>query len=259
MHAIPEDERHRIHSEYTAQSKDDILLYLGKQDVSVPARTGGRTPQHCERRTAFRLIATWAAENLLEYPLQITHQDKPDFLLCYQGHQIGVEVTEAVSEEWAATDALAEQMDKVVPLLQDQFKRGTPKRTAAQRRELLENQSHGPGWGDFGMDREWAASMMDCIFRKTRSLSRSGFTKCEKNLLLIYDNLPAFRLPRPQPIDYLIEELKPYFAEQLRYDGILIDSVGELLEFYPDGHQIHPIVDLWDQQKRPPDSAEFVD
>jgi hypothetical protein len=256
------DRINEIHNDYTAQSKDDILFYLKEQNIAIPARTAGRTTQRRERQAGLRLLATWATGDRLTYPLRIVHQDKPDFLLCYDDHDIGVEITEAVSQEWAATDALAEQMSneemgieegESCLLFEDHFKRGTPKRTADQRRELIKNQPSGQGWGDFGMDREWADFMMDCIVRKTAALSKPSFAKYKENFLLIYDNLPVFRFPRPQPIDYLTEKLKAYFAKQSRYDGILIDSHGELLEFYPCRHESHQIVDLRSQHEGPQD------
>jgi hypothetical protein len=65
-------------------------------DISVPARTEGRTTRHTETWTIARLLATLAAY----------HRDKPDIALTSGGLEIGIEITEAISTQYAAYQAL---------------------------------------------------------------------------------------------------------------------------------------------------------
>jgi hypothetical protein len=235
-----------VHSGYTASSRTDLLRYLKQQDITVPVQTEGRTSQHCERWGVFRLLATWAAMDYLSYPLRVVHQDKPDFLLSYDEREVGIEFTEAVSQEWAETKALAKQEGEEVFLLMDQFKRGTPKRTTSERRELIRNLPCGDGWADDEPEREWARWMMDCVLAKTKSFGKPRFEKYDKNWLLIYDNLPV-QFTEIEDIEvavgYLMVELNSYWPQKNRYDGILIETGNQLIEI--SGWNQQPIIDLW--------------
>jgi hypothetical protein len=92
------------------KSKGELLDYLKLQDVAVPARTQGRTTQHCERCATFRLLATLATADHFAYPMTMIHRDRPDFLLWFADRDVGLEFTEALSREEAEIDALAEHM-----------------------------------------------------------------------------------------------------------------------------------------------------
>lgn len=235
----------KVYSDYTASSKANLLSYLTQQNISVPSRTEGRTSQHCERWAVFRLLATWANSNYLSYPLRLVHQDKPDFLLRYGGQEVGIESTEAVSEEWAATDALAEQMGVQSLLFMDQFKRGTPKRTASERREIIKNQPSGAGWGDGGFRREWALCMMDRVLDKTKDFRKLGFKKYDDNWLLIYDNSFLSFVDIRDLVEELLVLLNSYWSQKSRYDGVLIDLGSHLVQIDPTEWNQQPIVDLW--------------
>jgi len=238
-----ENENINVHSEYTAPSKTDLLCYLKHQDITVPGRTEGRTSQQCERWGVFRLLATLAKGDFFFYPLKLVHQDKPDFLLCYGECEVGIEFTEAVSQEWAETAALMKKEGVQVPLLMDQFKRGTPKRTVSQRRAIIQNQPFGEGWADNGFVTEWALCMTDSLCNKTEDFRKPDFKKYAKNWLLIYDN---WYIP---PVDlgmkYLMAELNSYWLQKSRYDGVLIEIGNQLVMIHPRKWNQQPIVDLW--------------
>jgi len=184
------------------KSKREFVDYLKSQDVAVPARTQGRTPQHCERRAAFRLLATLATADRFAYPLTLIHRDRPDFLLQFADRDVGLEFTEALSREEAEIDALAEHMDTSVVLFSDLFTKKddeeakgtaeTPRRTAAQRRQIIQNPPQGgPGWGDDRGVPQWAEWIMGFVGKKTSDLMKPKFDKYSVNWLLVHDNLPV--------------------------------------------------------------------
>lgn len=243
-----EQNKTNVHSEYTASSKADLLGYLKQQDTKVPGRTKGRKSQHCEKWAVFRLLATWANANYFSYPIILVHRDRPDFLLRYNDREVGIESTEAVSQEMAETRALSKQEGVEGLLLMDQFKRGTPKRTASERREIIQNQPSGVGWVDDEPEREWAQWMIDCVRKKTEAFNKPGFKKCDTNWLLIYDNLPV---PFTEiddikvAVGYFMVELNSYCPQNKRYDGILIEIRSLLVEIHSSKWSSQPIVDLW--------------
>lgn len=227
----------------TLSSSTDLLVWLKSQDITVPARTEGRRKEHCERYTAFRLLATLA--NNFQYPLKILYQDRPDFLLHSGDKKIGIEITEAVSEELAATDAMAETMGIECTLFMDHFKRGTPKRTVKERKELLKDQPMGVGWGDGGLSKDWLLSVIDCIKTKTMDLKKPGFNLYDLNFLSVYDNLfSAFQDIR-ELANSLSSELRSYWCSEDRYNEIFIESANQLVHIKSDGWHCKEINDLW--------------
>ncbi len=226
----------------TLSSSTDLLVWLKSQDITVPARTEGRRKEHCERYTAFRLLATLA--NNFQYPLKILHQDRPDFLLHSGDKKIGIEVTEAVPEELAATDAMAEAMGIESTLFMDHFKQGTPKRTAKERKELLKNQPLGVGWGSGGISKEWILSIIDCIKAKTMDLKKPGFNLYDLNCLLVYDNLFLAFADIRELASSLSSELKSYWCSENRYNEIFIESGNQLVHLKPNGWNCKAINDL---------------
>lgn len=234
-----------IHSEYKASSKDEFLRYLKQQDISVPARTEGRTSQDCERWAVFRLLATWATGDYFSYPLRLVHEDKPDFRVYYSERELGIEFSEATSQEMAETAALAAREGKDSLLFMDQFKRGTKKRTASERRKIIQDKKFGAGWADDEPEREWKLCMMDRVLAKTEDFNKPDFEKFDKNWLLIYDNLPLPHIKIDVAMRYLMKHLNRYWLKKNRYDGVLIETGNELVEIHPPKWNQKPIIDLW--------------
>lgn len=235
----------KVHSEYTASSKDELLRYLKQQDTKVPVRTKGRKSQHCEKWAVFRLLATWANANYFSYPIILVHRDRPDFLLRYNDREVGIEFTEAVSQEMAETRALAKHMEETVTFSMDQFKRETPKRTTSERRKIIQDQPVTDGWIDDEPEREWAQWIMDRVLKKTKDFNKPDFEKFDENLLLIYDNLPLPYVEIETAMECLIEGLNNYWLQKNRYDGVLIDTGNQLVEIQPSKWNRKPIIDLW--------------
>ena len=92
-----------------ASSQSELISILSEIDINVPLRTKGRTTDHCENFSICLLLATLAESKSLSFPLRLEHKDKPDFRLFYGKNSIGIEVTEAIPEELASAEALAEK------------------------------------------------------------------------------------------------------------------------------------------------------
>ncbi len=90
-----------------ASSSTDLLQQLRTIDISVPPRTEGRTTEQREQWSICRLLATYAETDLLDYPLQVKHKDRPDIILSMPSVCVGIEITEAVPENLARSDVQA--------------------------------------------------------------------------------------------------------------------------------------------------------
>ena len=93
----------------SAADTDELFAALRSIDISVPLRTEGRTTHHAEVWTVCRLLSTLAQAQRLSFPMSLRHRDRPDFLIAAGATKVGVEVTEAISEQYAAYSALAER------------------------------------------------------------------------------------------------------------------------------------------------------
>ncbi len=180
-----------------------------------------------------RLLAIWAESDPLLYPLELVHGDKPDFLLRFGNREIGIEHSDAESEEYLKICDLREREDELSrQLFSNEFEMISKSRTAKQLRESLRKEPDGgDGYGKHGWERKWAKCMTLMIRKKTEDFRKKGFIKHETNLLLICDRLPGL-FPRIEiAMDYLQDDLKScqdhsksYWQEEERYDGILIET-----------------------------------
>ena len=94
--------------EIRANMNEELLAVLRSIDISVPPKNAGRMTEHCETWSICRLLATLAKHNRIKFPIQLTKRERPDFLLKSADRYIGIEVTEAINEEYAKATTLPE-------------------------------------------------------------------------------------------------------------------------------------------------------
>lgn len=230
----------------TAKSPSELLAVLRGIDISVPLRTHGRTKEHCERWSMCRLLSTLAERNLVSYPLHLHHRDKPDFMLRIAGETIGIEVTEAIPQDYAAASAMNERQGSQGVIDMSLFRWGAEPKTARELREIIsQKELTGDGWEGDTPEGEWAEAMHDILNVKHTKLLASDFERLKSNWLLIYDNLP---LPNPDnklSLKILARRLGPYWAMPSRFDSIFIESGDDILLVEPAGTSIRRINNLW--------------
>ncbi|MBY0420309.1 MAG: hypothetical protein K2W88_19835, partial [Pararheinheimera sp.] len=81
----------------SAASAKEFKIALSAIDVHVPPRTQGRKKDQAERYSIAHLLASLPSEEIA-YPIRLTHQDRPDFVLHMAEREIGIEHIEAVPE-----------------------------------------------------------------------------------------------------------------------------------------------------------------
>ncbi len=237
------------HGTYKALSKLAFLELLKKQDISIPERVehGNRRRIAAERMVTFRSLATLARTDRLFYPLELVHNDKPDFWLHHGAYEVGIECSEAVSQEWSETDALLEREGRHVMLFEDNFRIGTPKRTVAERREICNSRPRGPGWGDDEMEHEWALGINKRVIAKVDAFNNPDFEKYHENWLFIWSNLPGIVTNTNTAMKYLMTEFKCYWSKKSRYDKLIVDIGREIIEIKDEKWASIPINNLWSQ------------
>jgi hypothetical protein len=202
----------------SAKSHRELAVLLNAIDISVPERGDERKTAHVERWSICRFLATYGHTRFVRYPLIVEKRERPDFCMNSQGVSIGIEITEAVSEDMARIDAMRYDDDEVVCLDVSLFRPGAPRRSTQELREILEASRYseegavlevedfdpvarrlmGPGWAGEGAERDWAEAIHKVFEGKTRSAQKPGFVRFDETWLLIYDNLslPAINVER---------------------------------------------------------------
>jgi len=161
--------------------------------IKVSARGRGRTKEQCEKRSICRLLATLSENNLIiEYPLKLYHRDRPDFNLKFETKSIGIEVTEAIQQDYAEAVAITEKEDLETIIDLSLFKWGAKKKNSKELREVISQEKIGETWEGDRVESEWAQAIWDAVKKKTAKLN--AFQRFDEDWLLIYDNLP---LPTP--------------------------------------------------------------
>jgi len=185
-----------------------------------------------------------AGKGRISYPLCLTKRERPDFLLTLDTKQIGIEHTEAVSQNEAHETVLREKGEGPDVYFISHHHPGEPKKTAKELKEEIEANDDGKAWCGDSVEREWAEAMFHFIEKKVATLLKDGFERFEKDWLLIYDNwsLPALDRHKAAPfLLNLVTENKVLHE----FDPIYIITGQYLCEVASTGIQFYDINDLW--------------
>ncbi len=224
-----------------------LLLALRRTDLKVLPRTKGRTTEQTEIWTICRLLSPLAEADRLAFPLTVTHRDRPDFLIHTGNAAIGVEVTEAVSQQFAEFSALAEREYPDALLELAHFRWDAPQRTPAEMRVLLAQPNlTSDGWVGDGPEREWAMFIHSAVEAKLKKLDAPEFDKFDRNWLAIYDNLP---LPIDLNFELAVAHLRPKFERYWRrspsFDALYVEHDRAIMEITAQSMVRLALNDLW--------------
>ncbi len=212
-----------------ARNPEALFKTLRGVDLSVPGRTEGRKTYHAETWTICRLLSTLAAANRFTFPISVTHRDRPDFLIQDASAKIGVEVTEAIPEQYAAYCALAERDFPGVL------------RELAHFRLLS-----SAGWEGDDPEREWALFIRSAVDTKLTKLARTDFMKFDQNWLSIYDNLPMPNINLAEAIGLLRPLLEDRWSGTSFFDTLLVEHGPVIARVTAKGSDHLVLKDLWE-------------
>lgn len=228
-------------------NSEELISALKCVDISVPPRTDGRTTHHTETWTICRLLSTLADSMHVSYPVSVNHRDRPDFLIRAGNTNIGVEVTEAISEQYAAYCALAEREFPDVFLEPAHFRWGVPRLTTDEMRDLLrQSQLSAEAWVGDRPEQEWAYFIQSVVDAKLKKLSHPDFSKFDQNWLSIYDNLPLPNVHLGKAINFLRPLLQDRWSRTPGFDTLFVEH-GPVIAQIAENCTCHLILnDLWE-------------
>lgn len=230
----------------TANSPSELTQILRSVDISVPARTEGRTSEHCERWCICRLLATLNLHDRLSFPLMLVDRERPDFELHLGDRQtIGIEVTEVIPTDYAKASAMTEREEGDASLDLSLFK-WDDRKTKEEFQEIVEAKKLSlQGWDDDQAEEEFANAVPSVIKTKTQKLRASGFSRFNTDVLLIYDNLPLPHLDLDNALSHLSRSLASYWTKSDRFSPIYIELLDNILCLSPSQQELLMLADLW--------------
>jgi hypothetical protein len=230
--------------------REALLSMLRRIDLTVAGRTRGRTKQQTETWTICRLLSTLAQTDRLAFPITAIHQDRPDISIQMANMSIGVEITEAISEQFAEFSALAMREYPNALLEFAHFRWDSPKRTVPEMRALLsQSRLTSDGWAGDDPEREWAAFIQSAVNKKLDRLAVPEFTKFDQNWLAIYDNLPLPHINLASAIVHLRPLLENCWNRQPNFDALLVEHDSIIVEITPHGSALLALNDIWGRSR----------
>lgn len=229
-----------------SNNEDEFFVSLRTVDISVPARTNGRSTEHTEIWTGCRVLATLGKHNRLKFPVAVTHRDRPDFLIQLGDSNVGIEITEAIPTQYAEYAALAEREFPEVFLDYGHFRWGSRKMSLKKMRQLLSQDClTAPPWEGKSAEIEWA-NYIECSIRtKTAKLAQEDFAKYSSNWLAIYNNLPVPNVHLQDAVTLLRAKINDIWSQIPTYDTIFIEHGPVLVEITGTTAEHHVLFDLW--------------
>lgn len=225
---------------------DSLRHLLRTIDIIVPLRTEGRKTAHTERWSICRLLSTLDKHSLLVFPVSVTHLDRPDFLVTQSSLQVGVEATEAISEQYAAFSALAEREFPEVLLDPGHFRWGSPRKSVEKMRKILmQGRLTAPPWEGDRPEEEWALYMESIVRTKLAKLKRPDFSKYVENWLVIYNNLPIPNVHLQKASNCLLPKIADMWNNAPSFDRLYIEHGPVILEIQEHGTAHLVLEELW--------------
>ena len=160
---------------FEASDKTELLNVLSHIDRNVPAKrkkrdAAGRlrkervrTTNDRERYCLVDYLIALADNDILQFPLEVTKGESPDFFITSKKTVLGVELSDATSTDWQRE--LAETEDDPEPELD------------------------GDGWVGKLPERQWVSEVFEAVEKKTRILNKPHYKLSQNNCLLIHDEI----------------------------------------------------------------------
>lgn len=206
-------------------SVDDLVTRLRGHSGRTPDCAKGPTKADVERRTFCRLIATLISKNKLAFPLNVCIRERPDFQLTCGTTTIGVEITQATSENFEKALALQAREFPNGLVEVAQFSRGSPRHSTSQIRSMLRSRVlTSDGWAGDGMEQDWAAFVEAAVRNKLSKLRDAEFQKYDLNWLAIYYNFETLLLDLNHALRLLEKRIGDFWNENPSFDAIYIET-----------------------------------
>jgi hypothetical protein len=229
---------------FEASASSELEEALARTSIAVPKRTTGRSKEHLERYSVAQLISALMIANRIIYPVRLVHRDRPDFMLSMGSRRIGIEHTEAVSQNEAHKAVLRQRGFGPGTWFISRSSPNEPKKRYKKLIQEIEANDPGDGWEGNSPEIEWASVMLYFLRHKLNAMKKDGYHRFDEDWLIIYDN---WDLPAPE-----VREAAPIFFKAVQQLGasqefqhVFIMSDRLFCEVSTAGYNVYGTNDLW--------------
>lgn len=211
-----------------AERVDQIFSRLRAANVSVRGRASARNKEQVEIYSLVRLLGS-RPYALTDFPLKLIKRERPDFLLTLNGTTIGVEHTEAITQN-AAKEAFLRDggAGPDVHFVRPASLTEPPKSSGELRAEIAADEM-GLGWVGDSVERGWVEAITFFVMKKFQLLHKQDYPRFERTWLVIYDNWTAPNLNLTTALPLLRSSLDSLATWSL-FDRVFILDENELVE-----------------------------
>ncbi len=224
----------------------ELTEKLQRIPIDSPLGETDKPTLHEERWVVCRFLRALSADPIMNYPLRLIHQDRPDFVISSSKSSVGVEVTRAGDQgyECALSHVSKEELGLVeCSLFRPGFRVNTS-RGARPTVTTLDDELEGPGWRGREADEEWVEFMLIAIRDKTRKLST--YERFDLDWLLIRDATPCKAVVHLREAASMLQNsLESYWSQQVRFSSVIVLSGEHVFQFSPSSMKQRQVVDLW--------------
>jgi hypothetical protein len=213
----------------TAMSASELSSTLGVLLNGVPPSLGRMTVQS-ERAAIVAFLSVLVNDSILEYPLELVQQDRPDFALEMNGRRIGIECVEAASNDWKHILAIRDRdYPEAIVSLQPLIP-GSPAMPIEAKVAIANGAPMGPPWTGHMAERQWALGINKTIEAKVKKLAAGLYGGFDEYWLLIVDgmSLPVFTETHKNRALQYAESLLPSFTSA-DFQQIFVQSRRSLI------------------------------
>lgn len=182
----------------TFKEIDALRTYFNENGIAVGPRNGPnkRTQDQKELYNLRQYLLTLTDHDFLEFPISIEKGESPDFIISYQDQTIGLEITEAPTQDWQKE---LTQMDKEL------IGKDTSNLVSLDQE----------GWHSNSAERETCAAILHAIRRKVRKIRDGKYRKASCYDLLIYTNVRPFFYDRLELANILKPRVSRWHSQWL--------------------------------------------
>ncbi len=202
-----------------AVSKEDLISKLSAIDISAPLRCEGGTNEQIERWSMFRLLATLCERDGLIFPLELTKDESPDYVLQMDSSKYGFEITVGISEEYAeALSCLDKKEDGALVELQSN------KWTGKKKKKRKGSEPPGRPYVGDEVEREYAQLVLDVTNKKTFNMRKRGYQLFQQNNLIIYCEQGLPYLNQEKAVEFCHEKMQGYWGKSTSFDNVYVKA-----------------------------------
>lgn len=225
----------------SSTSAAELLSRLGQMEIVVLPRGQRRTKEQVENWVRRTVLACYAESEFFSYPLMASPNDRPDLDITLPGRSIGVEITEAVPNAYAAAIVHGQRHFPNAVIDRSMFTWEQTQMTGPEYERFFQkfgSQLRGQGWSGDAVEREWADAIFYCINKKIADLNKEGFRTFPEYWLAIYDNFEGPALDLDLATSLLKGKLSSLASGARNYTRFLIES-GKVLVSIESGGATH--------------------